>query len=116
MAYNHGKIVARLRKLLTENIRLRLLEASRELGVERHTIEKALKEVTGCSFRDYRQRILLDEALRLLVQEASLSTKQIAVHLGYGSGTAFARFVRSQTGFTPTELRQQAQPWSRNAS
>jgi AraC-like DNA-binding protein len=116
MAYNHGKIVGRLRRLLTENVRLRLLEASRELGVERHTVEKALKEVTGRSFREYRQQILLEEALRLLAQEASLSTKQIAVHLGYGSGTAFARFVRTQTGFSPTELRRQAEPWSRTAS
>jgi len=112
MAYNHGIIVVRLQKLLAENIQIGLLEASRKLGIERHTIEKALKEMTGSSFRNYRQRILLDEALRLLLQEVSLSTKEIAVHLGYGSGTAFARFVRKQTGCTPTELRQKAWPHS----
>jgi AraC-like DNA-binding protein len=112
MSYDHSKIVVRLQKLLADNIHISLLEASQQLGVERHTVEKALKQITGRSFREYRQRILLDQALRLLVQEASLSTKEIAAQLGYGSGTAFSRFVRRQTGRSPTELRQQTPPLS----
>jgi AraC family transcriptional regulator len=106
MSYDHGKIVVRLQKLLLDNIQLRLVEASRQLGVERHTIEKALKEITGSSFRGYQQRMLLEQAIRLLVEEGSLSTKEIAVRLGYGSGTAFSRFIRRQTGQSPTKLRQ----------
>src|SRR5437879_9709486 len=116
MAYNHGIIVVRLQKLLAENIHIALVEASRALGIERHTIEKALKEKTGSSFRIYRQRILLDEALKLLVDGVSLSTKEIAVRLGYGSGTAFARFIRKQTGCSPTELRQKPLPSPKLAS
>ena len=77
MSYDHSKIVLRLQKLLADNVQIRLLEASQQIGVERHTIEKALKEITGCSFREYRQRILLDQAVRLLVQEASLRTGKL---------------------------------------
>lgn len=107
MSYDHIKIVVWLEKLLVDNIQLQLVEASQQLGVERHTLEKALKETTGSSFRRYRQRMLLEQAIRLLVEEGGLSTKEIAVQLGYGSGTAFSRFIRKQTGHSPTELRQQ---------
>ena len=107
MAYDHQQIVFLLRQLLAENRQIRLQEAAQQLGIERHTIEKALKEITGSSFREFRQRVIVNEALRMLESNDCLSTKEIAVYLGYGSGTTFARFLRKQTGQTPTELRRQ---------
>lgn len=83
-----------------------LNDIARELGVERHTIERAVRSVTGRGFRDLQQTILLEIATSRLREGRSI--KEVAFDLGFGSPQAFHRFVRRSSGRTPASLNRLA--------
>jgi len=84
-----------------------LSEVSDQLGVERHTVEKVIREFRGETFRQYRGGLLLSKAVELLTTKPLLTVKEIAGTLGYGDPRAFARFVKDATGKSPKEIRAQ---------
>jgi two-component system response regulator YesN len=88
-----------------DNPRASLAHISGELQVERHTIERAVKDQKGKSFREYQQDILLVTSLRFLSSGPNRSIKEIAYSLGYQSPRSFCRFIKDKTGHTPTQLR-----------
>lgn len=76
-----------------------------------HATEKKLalltKKHTGYTpLQLIHNRILL-EAKRMLLFE-DISHKEIAYQLGFDSPASFTLFTKNKTGFTPTELQQQA--------
>ena len=72
-AYDHGGLFCRIRNLLRENLGTRLSEISRLFGADRHTLTGTIRENTGFSFREFRERMLLEEAVRLLTTKPELS-------------------------------------------
>lgn len=59
----------------------------------------------------------LHEARRLLLMRPGPPVNRIAESLGFHSAPYFTRFIRSHTGFSPTEIRQGAQrPGTRQSS
>jgi len=83
--------------------RVSLNNVAAEIGVERHTIERIVRSMSGQSFRQLHHELLLDRAHQLLKQGKPI--KEIAFELGFGSPQAFHRFVRRECGKTPTRLR-----------
>jgi sulfate adenylyltransferase len=84
--------------------RLTLSEVARLVGVERHTVEKAVRSVTGQTFRQLQRSLLIERAKLLLAQGRSI--KEVAFDLGFASPQSFHRFVRSTSGKTPSWFRQ----------
>jgi adenylyl-sulfate kinase len=84
--------------------RVTLSEVAREVGVERHTLEKVVRSTTGQSFRHLRQTVLLARAKTLLDQGKPI--KEVAFELGFGHAQSFHRFVRKSSGTTPLALTE----------
>jgi methylphosphotriester-DNA--protein-cysteine methyltransferase len=105
MAYNQRRLLQEFDALVAGASRIRLYEIALALGVDRHTIEKAMRSVRGMSFRDYKRRELLYRAHALL-DKPTVSVKKAGESLGYSHGSSFSRFVHKSTGKTPSQLRK----------
>ncbi len=82
---------------------LRVQDLARNEGVSRSTIRRRLYN-QSLSFREERQRVLVDSAIRML-QQSDDSVDSIAVWLGYSDARSFRRFLKNATGRTPAEIR-----------
>jgi transcriptional regulator GlxA family with amidase domain len=105
MAYNRRKLLKELDVLVSNTPRIRLSEIARSLGVDRHTIENAMRTTRNMSFREYKRQELLQVAMAMLNQP-DVSVKEIGIKLGYSSAASFSRFVHQSTGKSPSQLRK----------
>ncbi len=106
MTYNRRKLLKELDALVTKAPSIRLSDIARTLGVDRHTIENAMRATRKISFREYKRRELLNMA-RLMLDKPDLSVKEVGIRLGYSSAASFSRFVRQATGRSPSQLRKE---------
>lgn len=106
MAYDLNGLFRVINSYVLSSPRLSLEDLSRRTGVERHTIEKAVRRATGMTFRELRNRVMLEKAKALLEREPNHSIKEIAFQLNYRSHRAFSRFVRTMAGHSPKDFRQ----------
>jgi transcriptional regulator GlxA family with amidase domain len=109
MAYNLQGLFLQILPYLRSRPYSTLDEVAERVHVERHTIEKAVKQSTGKTFRALRSELLLRHATGLLRTESNQSIKEIAFRLGYQSQRSFSRFIRTAAGRSPKEIRSQAQ-------
>ncbi|HSW40755.1 MAG TPA: helix-turn-helix domain-containing protein [Acidobacteriota bacterium] len=105
VTYNRKTLLTELDMIFSETPGKRLSDIAREMGVDRHTIENAVRTRKNCSFRDYRRDALL-KAARAMLAQPGLSIKEIGGKLGYASGASFSRFIRQATGSSPSRLRE----------
>jgi AraC-like DNA-binding protein len=107
MSYALHALAAQLTAELRKDPSLTLEVFCQRINVERHSIERALRQTTGYSFREIRRGVLLDLARELLAHHPNLSVKEIALRLGYQSAQAFARAFKKSTGHPPHDFRGQ---------
>ncbi len=93
MAYNLRVIREQTAVLLESSPRLSLGAVARRLGVDRHTVERALK-AEGMQFRDLQRELTLRAAARLRADGLPRSLKLAADQLGFPSAGALAQFLR----------------------
>jgi AraC family transcriptional regulator, transcriptional activator of pobA len=105
MTYNQRKLLKELDVLVSNTPRIRLSEIAQSLGVDRHTIENAMRTTRNTSFREYKRQELLQMAMAMLNQP-DISVKEIGIKLGYSSAASFSRFVQQSTGKSPSQLRK----------
>jgi AraC-like DNA-binding protein len=105
MAYNLRNLFVEVESRLLRKPQIRLSEIARDLRVSRRTVETAVNLARGTTFRQLQKQKVLAKAEELLDQ-ANLSRKEIAALLGYQSPGAFSRFIKSNTGHSPTQLRK----------
>ncbi|MBZ5534053.1 MAG: helix-turn-helix domain-containing protein [Acidobacteriia bacterium] len=105
MSYDLNGLFNRIQLNLRSTPYLSLNELSTRIGVERHTIEKAVKQATSRTFRELRSEMLLEYARGLLDNNPHQSIKEVAFQLGYRSQRSFSRFIKSSVGCSPKELR-----------
>lgn len=105
MAYDANRIFLQVVQQLEMTPSVSLAQLSSNLGIERHTIEKTVKNATGSTFREFRARALLKRACGLLTDQSNRSIKEVAFALGYRSQSSFSRFIRAATGYSAKELR-----------
>lgn len=108
MSYDSSRLFDRARSALAVRPRTNLSALSRQLGVDRHTLEKAIRAERGISFRELQREIILSYILEALRSGSDVSPKEIASNLEYSSVQAFTRFVRKVSGETPAKLRRRA--------
>lgn len=105
MAYDLHKIFLQVNLHLETTPSISLTQVSNSLGIGRHTVEKAVKNVTGITFRELRSRALLKQASSLLKDHSNRSVKEVAFVLGYRSQGSLSRFIRMNTGYSAKKLQ-----------
>ena len=63
------------------------------------------KKEVGTTPIEYKQNVLINRAIRLLLSDTSLSVEQISSMLGFSSSTYFRRVFKHITGKSPREYR-----------
>jgi len=106
MAYDHFGLYQRILFHLEATPRITLTALSRELVVDRHTLERALHVHAGGSFKEVQSSVLFQKAQKLLITKPNWSIKEVAFHLGYGSRRSFERLIRSRCDLSPAEFRK----------
>ncbi|MDP0498334.1 MAG: AraC family transcriptional regulator [Verrucomicrobiota bacterium JB024] len=82
------------------------LEAvARRIGLSERQLRTRFEAEAGVSIRCYRANYQLHRTLALM-RDQRLSLAQIAEMVGFRSSAAFTRFVRRETGKSPSELRR----------
>jgi AraC-like DNA-binding protein len=105
MTYDLKAIFNVVRETLEQAPLTPLREISSRLRIERHTIEKAIRLVTGDSFRNLRKSIVSSLAINQLAASPHKSIKEICFALGFGSTRTFSRTIKRVCGKPPRELR-----------
>ena len=77
-----------------------LSEIARLVGASKRTIERLFRAETGMPFNQWRQRLRLIHALRLLAD--GLPVTSVALEAGYGSTSAFIAMFKKEVGTTPS--------------
>jgi AraC-like DNA-binding protein len=90
-----------------------LTQYAEAAGISVGHLSRSFASVTGCTVRDERRRIRIEEAQKLLT-ETSMKIRTIAHHLGLKDPSQFVRDFRLQTGLTPARYRDTHQAQRRN--
>ena len=104
---HENQLVVKAQNYIRENFQkdLSLDEVSRQLDLSPYYFSKLFKEETGSNFVEYVTGLRMAKAKELLQQE-TLSMKEIGVSVGYGDPNYFSRIFKKHTGVTPTEYRE----------
>jgi len=94
------KIAALLEKTPGSTDSLKAL--ARQAGASKRTIERLFRRETGVSFQQWRQRLRIIQALRLLASGESVTN--VALDVGYASTSAFIAMFRRELGTTPRRI------------
>lgn len=102
MSYDLAGLFERICTALSACPRAPLAALAEELRVERHTLERAVREVTGASLRALRAKTLVKVSGDLLRSQPQLSVKEVAARAGYPSARTFARAFKRASGVSPS--------------
>lgn len=105
MAYDLDSLAVVIDRHLRTTPGLSLQQLAQRLNIERHSIERSVRQARGLTFRQLRNNIMLDEARRMLAEYPYSTVKEIAFRLGYKSPSAFGRFIKDASGTSPTAVR-----------
>lgn len=84
--------------------RVTLAQWGRRVGATERTLARLFRQETGLSYKDWRYRLLLHEALTGLAD--GLSNEGLADKLGFASADCFNHWFRRQTNQTPKHFRK----------
>jgi AraC-like DNA-binding protein len=93
------------REALAADMERSLLDLARALAVSPHHLSRVFRQVSGHSIARHRMRLRARAALeRLAGGERDLA--RLAVDVGFADQSHLCRVIRSETGVTPSALRQ----------
>jgi len=96
------RLYALAKRLMAQPDDNRTLEAwADQIGATSRTLNRLCQKEMGMSFRDWRQRLRMLEAVQRL--EAGEAVTSVALALGYASASAFINRFRKLLGVTPGE-------------
>ena len=81
-----------------------IADVARRAGLNRRTLERLFVADLGVSIGEWRQRLRLHHALRLLAEERPIA--EVAREAGYGSAPAFIAVFKRHFGVTPHQYRR----------
>ncbi len=85
---------------------LTLPRLSQALGITHHQLSQFLNQHYNKNFNNYVNGFRIDDAKKLLVNEADRNTLSIALAVGFNSYSAFHSAFRKATGISPAEFRK----------
>lgn len=83
-----------------------LAELAARAGLSKFYFNRLFKNATGVSPLHYHMNLRMDEAKRLL-RETKRSVVEIGLDVGYANPSHFAQLFKRETGFSPSDYRQQ---------
>lgn len=99
----HPKIQRVTAKLLREpGCQCRLEECATWVHTSERTLSRLFIQETGLTFRQWRQRLYVKEAINRLADGQSVM--QVAIDLGYSNQSAFTQMFRRMTGNLPSSF------------
>lgn len=81
-------------------------DVAQKLCVSSRYLSKTIKELTGRRAIYYINEYTLKN-ITLLLRDTLITTKEIASDTGFSDIASFSKFVKNQTGKTPSEYRKQ---------
>ena len=105
MSYDYSALAAEVKAALETDPKLILTEFCRLRGIDRHTVNRALRHCLGVRFSDLRAAIRGERSRRALTADQTRPIKHAALDAGYSSSSALAKQTRKQLGQTPTAIR-----------
>ena len=85
---------------------IKLRELAALAGISARHFERAFRQSTGSSPHAYVMDRRLHRARGLLINYPDLPIEQIALRVGFSSGSHFSSAFHRQTGLTPTDFRK----------
>lgn len=85
-------------------------EYAHYLNCTEKTLTRASIEATGMTAKAFISARMILEAKRLLVH-TDQSVSHISEHLNFKEATHFSKFFKRETGYTPSDFREQAIEW-----
>lgn len=79
-------------------------EMAKEIGISYSYMRKIVYEMTGTSLIDYLNKLRIEKAKQLLL-ENKLTIKQVAAEVGYENARSFNRFFHKYEGMPPSSYR-----------
>lgn len=100
----HANITASVEEYLKARIRenISLQETAQHFGYSVSNIQKIFKAVTGQSIIVYFNKLKLEEAKKLII-ENNMTFSQISSFLSFSNPNYFSRIFKTTVGMTPTE-------------
>ena len=102
-----GDIIRTARKYIEDHFDkdISLDDVSRVVNISPYYFSKVFKEESGLNFIEYLTNIRIEHAKKLL-ENSSLSIKEICVSCGYTDPNYFSRSFKKNVGVTPTEYKE----------
>jgi AraC-like DNA-binding protein len=107
------KIITRLQELMEvekvyRQLELKLDDVAAMLLITPHQLSEFVNDYMGMNFTSYINQYRVEEAKKMLVENAEQSTLFIGFEVGFGSKQSFNTIFKQQTGMTPSEYRKNA--------
>jgi AraC-like DNA-binding protein len=93
-------------ELVQDDPRRSTADVAHSVGLSRSRLQHLIQTQTGATLRALRTAARITQAIRLL-EDTTLSVKEIAVRLGYSQSSPFVRHFRRHIGKTPADWRKQ---------
>jgi two-component system, response regulator YesN len=103
---DRGDKIGIVKRFIERNCRKKvtLKEAAEAVYLSPKYLSRIFKEETGIGFNDYKLKLLIENAKRLLA-ETGYTVGQISDQMGYQNTESFIRIFEKLTSLTPTEFR-----------
>lgn len=90
-----------------KDLDLTLDSLSRQMGVNRNYLSKAINKTTGKNFNAYINEYRIKEAIKIMSEEKSdlISIDAIALEVGFNNRISFYQSFKKITGLTPSDFR-----------
>ncbi len=102
---SHPSIIDQIRKYIEESDDIKLASVAACFNYSKEHLSRTFHKELGISYRDYCNGIKMKRATILLSGE-DISTKEIALMLGYGDESSFIRAFKRKYGITPNVFRR----------
>lgn len=108
LTQTHQELVDKAIKYMKQNYksRIKLEDIVSDMFVSKNYFRQIFKKITGVSVSAYIQDLRINEACRLLENDAESSISKIANKCGYNDMKFFYQAFKKTVGMTPTEYRQ----------
>ena len=102
---SYSLLIDKVCQYLEENTDIRLETVSSHFNYSMEHVSRSFHKELGISYREYCSAVKMKKAARLLRNE-DISTREIALTLGYSDESSFIRAFKRSYGITPKAFRR----------